>query len=185
MILKRQLERYRAAGMRLKCATEVEFYLYADDYRSAWERRYRDLNPLSYYRSDYHILQGSKDELFLRRVRDAMNAADIEVEFSKSEWGLGQQEVNLRYADALEMADRHALYKTGVKEMSARRGDGRELHGEAEDRRHRIVLSRPPERVGRGRRALARSRIRSGRPAATSFATLRRRPGHSTVRELA
>jgi glutamine synthetase len=122
VILKRQLERYRVAGMRLKCATEVEFYLYADDYRSAWERRYRELNPLSYYRSDYHILQGSKDEPFMRRVRDVMNAADVEVEFSKSEWGLGQQEVNLRYADALEMADRHALYKTGVKEMSAAAG---------------------------------------------------------------
>jgi glutamine synthetase len=122
VILKRQLERYRAAGMRLKCATELEFYLYTDDYRSAWERRYRDLKPLSYYRSDYHVLQSSKDEGFLRAVRDAMNTADIEVEFSKSEWGLGQQEVNLRYADALEMADRHALYKNGVKELSAAAG---------------------------------------------------------------
>src|SRR6059058_3931551 len=36
VILKRQLQRYQAAGMRLKCATELEFYLYADDYRSAW-----------------------------------------------------------------------------------------------------------------------------------------------------
>jgi glutamine synthetase len=122
VILKRQLERYRAAGMRLKCATELEFFLYADDYRSAWERRYRDLTPLSYYRSDYHVLQSSKDEGFLRRVRDVMDAADIEVEFSKSEWGLGQQEVNLRYTDALEMADRHALYKNGVKEMCAAAG---------------------------------------------------------------
>ncbi len=50
-LLKRQLDRYRSAGMALKCATELEFYLYADDYRSAWERRYRDLNPVSYYRS--------------------------------------------------------------------------------------------------------------------------------------
>ena len=82
-----------------------------------------------------------------------MNAADIEVEFSKSEWGLGQQEVNLRYADALEMADRHALYKTGVKEMSARGGNGGELHGQAEDRRHRLVVPCPPQRLGRGRRA--------------------------------
>jgi glutamine synthetase len=122
IILKRQLERYKTAGMRLKCATELEFHLYADDYRSAWERRYRDLKPLSYYRSDYHVLQASKDEWFLHRLRDAMLAADIEVEFSKSEWGLGQQEVNLRYADALEMADRHALYKNGVKELAAAAG---------------------------------------------------------------
>ncbi len=122
VILKRQLERYRAAGMTLKCATELEFYLYADSYRSAWERRYRDLTPVSYYRSDYHILQSTKDDWFLRRVRDEMNAADIEIEFSKSEWGLGQQEANLRYADALEMADRHALYKNGVKELTALEG---------------------------------------------------------------
>jgi glutamine synthetase len=122
VLLKRQLERYRAAGMALKCATELEFYLYADDYRSAWERRYRDLKPVSYYRSDYHILQSTKDDPFLQRLRNAMNAADIEIEFSKSEWGLGQQEVNLRYADALEMADRHALYKNGVKELTALAG---------------------------------------------------------------
>jgi glutamine synthetase len=118
-ILKRQLDRYRSAGMALKCATELEFYLYADDYRSAWKRQYRDLNPVSYYRSDYHILQSTKDEHFFSRVRADMNAADIEIEFSKSEWGLGQQEVNLRYTDALEMADRHALYKNGVKEITA------------------------------------------------------------------
>lgn len=122
VLLKRQLERYRAAGMALKCATELEFFLYADDYRSAWERRYRDLNPVSYYRADYHVLQSTKDDWFLQRLRNAMNAADIEVEFSKSEWGLGQQEVNLRYADALEMADRHALYKNGVKELTALAG---------------------------------------------------------------
>jgi glutamine synthetase len=122
VMLRRQLERYAAAGMALKCATELEFYLYADDYRAAWERRYRDLRPLSYYRSDYHMLQSTKDDWFLKRLRNAMNAADIEVEFSKSEWGLGQQEVNLRYADALEMADRHALYKNGVKELTALAG---------------------------------------------------------------
>jgi glutamine synthetase len=122
VILKRVLARYRAAGMMLKCATELEFFLYAEDYRSAWERRYRDLHPLSYYRSDYHILQSSKDEWFMHRVRAAMNAAGIEVEFSKSEWGLGQHEVNLRYAPALEMADRHALYKNGIKELSAAAG---------------------------------------------------------------
>jgi glutamine synthetase len=122
VILKRQLERYRKAGLSVMCATELEFFLYADDYRSAWDRRYRDLRPVSYYRSDYHILQSTKDDWFLKRLRDAMNAADIEVEFSKSEWGLGQQEVNLRYAEALEMADRHALYKNGVKELTALAG---------------------------------------------------------------
>jgi glutamine synthetase len=118
-LLKRQLERYARLDMRLKCASELEFYMFDEDYRTAWQRRYRDLTPVSYYRSDYHILQGSKDEWILQRLRDAMDRAGIEIEFSKSEWGLGQHEVNLRYTDALEMADRHVLYKTGVKEIAA------------------------------------------------------------------
>jgi glutamine synthetase len=116
-LLRRQLERYTALDMSLKCATELEFFLFTEDYRTAWTQRYRDLHPASYYRSDYHILQSSKDEWLLARVRDAMDRAGIEIEFSKSEWGLGQHEVNLRYTDALEMADRHALYKTGLKEI--------------------------------------------------------------------
>jgi glutamine synthetase len=121
-LLKRQLERYARLDMSLKCATELEFFLFTEDYRTAWTQRYRDLNPLSYYRSDYHILQSTKDEWLLQRLRDAMNRAGIEIEFSKSEWGLGQHEVNLRYTDALEMADRHVLYKTGIKEMVALAG---------------------------------------------------------------
>ena len=44
------------------------------------------------------------------------------VEFSKGEWGPGQDEINLRYAEALEMADRHAIYKNGVKEIALLQG---------------------------------------------------------------
>ena len=122
VILRRQLERLREADMTLKCATELEFYLFRDTYEAAWDRRYRDLRPMSYYRSDYHILQSTKDDWFLERVRRHMNEAGLEVEFSKSEWGLGQQEINLRYCEALEMADRHMLYKNGVKEIAALNG---------------------------------------------------------------
>jgi glutamine synthetase len=117
-ILRRQVERAAAAGLRFKMATELEFYLYRNPPADAWARRYLELEPVSYYRADYHILASSRNEGFIEAVRRHMNAAGIEVEFSKSEWGLGQQEVNLRYADALEIADRHALYKNGVKEMA-------------------------------------------------------------------
>ena len=40
------------------------------------------------------------------------------VEFSKGEWGPGQQEINLRYCELLEMADRHVLYKNAAKEIA-------------------------------------------------------------------
>ena len=44
---------------------------------------------------DYHILQTTKDEYFIRQVRNGMDAAGIPVEFSKGEFGRGQEEINL------------------------------------------------------------------------------------------
>ena len=119
-ILRRQVERAAAIDLRFKMATELEFYLYRTPPAQAWASRYLELEPVTYYRADYHILQSSRNDTFIEAIRRQMNAAGIEVEFSKSEWGLGQQEINLRYTDALEMADRHALYKNGVKEMALR-----------------------------------------------------------------
>jgi glutamine synthetase len=46
----------------------------------------------------------------------------VPVEFSKGEWGRGQHEINLKYSDVLEMADRHTIYKNGVKEIAAMNG---------------------------------------------------------------
>ena len=111
-----------AADLRLKVASELEFFLFQDTLEEAWESRYRVLRPLSRYRADYHVLQSERDEWIIGAIRRHMDGIGIEVECSKSEWGLGQQEVNLRYADVLEMADRHVLYKAGVKEIAAASG---------------------------------------------------------------
>ena len=64
------------------------------------------------------MLQGTKEETINAQVRRHMSASGIPVEFSKGEWGPGQHELNLRYADALEMADRHCIYKQGFKEIA-------------------------------------------------------------------
>src|SRR5580693_7052288 len=47
-----------------------------------------------------------------------MLAADIPVEFSKGEAGRGQHEVNVTYGRAIEVADRHLVFKNGVKEIA-------------------------------------------------------------------
>jgi glutamine synthetase len=118
-ILKRQIERAKAAGYTVKTGSELEFYLFKDSFDEAATKGYRDLQPHSSYIMDYHILQTTKDEYLIRKIRNDMDAAGVPVEFSKGEFGKGQQEINLRYADALEMADRHTIYKNGVKEIAA------------------------------------------------------------------
>jgi glutamine synthetase len=121
-ILKAQIARATAKGYTVKTASELEFYLFRDSFEEAAAKRYADMRPHSDYIMDYHILQTTKDEYFIRQVRNGMDAAGIPVEFSKGEFGRGQQEINLRYTDALEMADRHVLYKNGVKEIAAATG---------------------------------------------------------------
>lgn len=67
-------------------------------------------------------MQGSKEEFIVREIRNQMESADVPVECSKGEWGFGQQEINLRYADPVEMADRHTLYKHRAKEIAIQKG---------------------------------------------------------------
>ena len=103
-------------------ASELELYLFKETFAEARAKRYHGLTPVSQYIEDYHILQTTKEEGLVRAIRNGMEAAAVPVEFSKGEWGCGQEEINLRYAEPLEMADRHTLYKHGVKEIAHAQG---------------------------------------------------------------
>ncbi|WP_420104368.1 glutamine synthetase family protein [Bosea sp. (in: a-proteobacteria)] len=121
-ILKRQLSRLAALGYRANMAAELEFYLFDDSFSEARRKEYRGITPSSWYPEDGHVFQTSKDEPFIRVIRNMMEAADIPIEGSKAEWSPGQQEINLQYAEALEMADRLVLYKNGCKELAHQAG---------------------------------------------------------------
>jgi glutamine synthetase len=121
-VLQRQVDRLTAAGWDCCCATELEFYLFHQTYHSAFVNGYRDLQPSSDYRIDYHITQPTRDEALMRAIRNGMTAAGIPVESSKGEWSRGQHEINFTYTAPLPMADRHVLFKQGVKEMAEQHG---------------------------------------------------------------
>lgn len=121
-ILARQVERAAAAGYACMFGSELEFFLFRDSFEEAADRGYRDLAPHSAVIEDYHVLQTSREEYLVRAIRNGMDGAGVPVEFSKGEAGRGQHEINLVYADALEMADRHVVYKNGAKEMAAQAG---------------------------------------------------------------
>jgi glutamine synthetase len=121
-VLKRQVERAAQMGLTFKFGAELEFYLFRDSYEEAAGKGYRDLVPHSNVNEDYHILQTSRDEYLIRQIRNGMDAAGVPVEFSKGEAGRGQHEINLAYAEPVEMADRLVVYKNGVKEIAALNG---------------------------------------------------------------
>ena len=121
-ILQRQVERARAAGYRVMVGAEIELFLFRDSYEEAAAKGYADLRPGSDYIEDYHVLQTTRDEWLVRQIRTGLEAAGVPVEFSKGEAGNGQQEINLRFAEAVEMADRAVVYKNACKEIAALNG---------------------------------------------------------------
>jgi len=117
-VLRAQVERARALGFEVMVGSELEFFLLRETYEEAHRKGYRDLTPSVPYILDYHILATSYDEPLLRQIRNGMQGAGIPVETSKGEAWPGQQEINFRYSDALTMADNHAIYKNGAKEIA-------------------------------------------------------------------
>ena len=121
-ILRKQVARLKERGWIGYFASELEFYLLDESYDSAREKHWQGLKTASPYIGDYLIGITTKEEGVMRRLRNEMEAAGIPIENSKGEWGPGQEEINVRYAEALEMADRHVVLKNGAKEIAGQMG---------------------------------------------------------------
>lgn len=121
-VLKRQLERANAMGFRAMGASELELFVLRETYESAHQKGFDQLQSFGWYVEDYHTLQGYKTESLIGAIRRHLDNSGIPVECSKGEWGPGQQEINLRYAEVLEMADRHVIYKQAAKEIAIQQG---------------------------------------------------------------
>lgn len=121
-MLRRQIARLADSGLTATMASELEFTVFEGDWRGLRQRGYRDLAPDGAYSEDYQVFQTTGKEGLIRAIRNGMEAAGIPIEASKGEGGPGQAEITLLHAPALESADRHVIYKTGVKELAAAQG---------------------------------------------------------------
>ena len=121
-ILKRQRERLADRGLTAYAGTELEFIVFDDTYRDAWAKGYRDLTPSTDYNVDYDLLASGRLEPLLRDIRRGMDGAGMYCEGVKGECNLGQQEIAFRYAEVLETADQHTIYKAGAKEIAEKHG---------------------------------------------------------------
>ena len=121
-VLKKQLARLAERGWTAYMASELEFYVIDETYDQAREKDYKGLKYAGWYIQDYHIFQTTQEESLIRAIRNHMDACGIPIEVSKGEWGPGQEEINFKYAEALEMADRHVIFKNGVKEIAYLQG---------------------------------------------------------------
>ncbi len=121
-VLKKQVARLEAMGLTAMMATELEFFLFEKSFDEIRKEGFCSLEPISGYNQDYHILQTTKEEDIMRPVRNYLVAAGVPVENSKGEAETGQEELNIKYAPALETADHHTIAKHAVKEIAWQKG---------------------------------------------------------------
>jgi glutamine synthetase len=121
-ILRRQIDRLAERGMSAYAGTELEFMVFRNTYEEAWNKAYRDLEPANYYNVDYSMIGTARVEPLVRRIRNAMTGAGMDVENAKGECNFGQHEINFLYGPVLQTADHHTIYKTGAKEIAHQEG---------------------------------------------------------------
>ena len=121
-ILKKQINRMKELGFTVKAATELEFFIFEKSFDEIRKGGFRELEPISGYNQDYHIFQTSKEENVMRPIRNHLYAAGVPVENSKGEAEKGQEELNIRYDEALVCADHHTIAKHATKEIAWQQG---------------------------------------------------------------
>lgn len=110
-VLAAQVEHCRALGVDPVVATELEFYLCTPDWR-----------PVQSHIQYSSLTDALGVEDALADMRSALLGADLEVESSNAEYGPGQAEINIGYADAMTAADNTVLFKSIVKQVAVQHG---------------------------------------------------------------
>lgn len=121
-VLRRAVARAQALSLEPAMSAEFEFRVFREDQESLRAKAYTDLRPLNPGLNCYSMSHASIDDPVIGDVRAQMVAWGVEVEGYNREHGEGMYEMNLRYAGALESADRAMLFKSGSKEVLARHG---------------------------------------------------------------
>ena len=121
-MLKRQIAQLRELGYDAMMATELEFFLFEKTVDDIRKSGFRDMVPISGYNDDYNILQTTKEEGVMRPIRNGLFGAGLPIENSKGEAETGQEELNIRYAEALACADHHIIAKNAIKEIAWQHG---------------------------------------------------------------
>jgi len=114
-VLRRNVDRARAAGFEMFCAPEVEFFYFADAGTSS--------APVPLDQASYFDLTTADVASDLRkRTLHMLEALSIPVEYSFHEDSPSQHEIDLQYTDALSMADSIMTLRLAVKKIAMDRG---------------------------------------------------------------
>jgi glutamine synthetase len=111
-VLVRQVERAAAMGYTVNVGAELEFYLLDRETKK----------PKGQGIQVYGLERAAELEHVLGPIRRQINEVGIPIEQSNPEYAPGQVEVNIRYGEALQAADRVVMFRSLVKQLAMHHG---------------------------------------------------------------
>lgn len=115
-VLRRQLAKAGELGFSCYVHPEIEFFLLEQGPYDGSEPV--PIDSAGYFDQAIHDSAAN----FRRHAIEALESMGISVEYSHHENGPGQQEIDLRYADALSMADNVMTFRYVIKEVALDEG---------------------------------------------------------------
>jgi glutamine synthetase len=120
--LRRVLERAANMGYQVSAAAEFEFFMFEETPQTIRDKGYRNLQTMTPGAFGYSVLRNSVHSDLYQEFLDLGQTMRFPIEGLHTETGPGVLEAALVYCEALEAADRAALFKTFAKVLAQRHG---------------------------------------------------------------
>ena len=119
-LLKKIIQELATEGLTPKIGAEFEWYNFDESPQSLHYKDFQNLNPLTPGMFGYSIFRASINSAYVNDLFEFLHEFEIPLEGIHTETGDGVYEACIAYSDALESADRAALFKTAVKEIASK-----------------------------------------------------------------
>jgi glutamine synthetase len=121
-LLKKILSQAVELGLTPYFSQEFEWYNFSETPKSANEKQFKNLAPLTPGMFGYSILRSSQENPYFTDLFELLKKFDVPLEGLHTETGPGVYEAAIVYSGILEAADRAVLFKTAVKEIAYKHG---------------------------------------------------------------
>lgn len=113
--LKRVLQKAHDMGLEIFSGFEYEFFVFNETPHSIREKNYQNIEPMAPSEFGYSVIRSSVESDTYLSILELAKAMDFGLESLHEETGPGVLEAAIAYGDALESADKAALFKTFTK----------------------------------------------------------------------
>ncbi len=121
-LLKKVLKNAQQQGFSPVFSQEFEWFNFAETPKTANDKQFSNLTPLTPGMFGYSILRSSLENPFFSDLFESLKKFNIPLEGLHTETGPGTYEAAISHSDILEAADRAVLFKTAVKEIAYNHG---------------------------------------------------------------